>query len=120
MIDPNQSVDEILGLSEEETEDLDSWLHSVAGPQAAEGESPEAEEDHREWRHPATRHMLQFFTYDHLPPHLQDISRPVCELAKSMVEMIEDGPELTVGLRFLLQGKDALVRAALLNTPPSD
>ena len=116
MIDPNQSVDEILGLTEEETEGLDSWLQTLPGAQAAEGAPPEPEEDPWEWRHPATRHMLQFFTYDHLPPHLQDISRPVCELAQLMVEMIEDGPELTVGLRFLLQGKDALARAALLNT----
>ena len=29
-----------------------------------------------------TAHVLQFFKYDHLPPHLQEISKPYAELAE--------------------------------------
>jgi hypothetical protein len=67
-------------------------------------------------RHPGTVHLLSLFEYDHLPPHLQAISRPVHDLAHSMVERLEDGPELTTGLRHLLDGKDCLVRQAVIDT----
>jgi hypothetical protein len=63
-------------------------------------------------RHPAVQAVLQFFAYSHLPPHLQDASKPFCELA----EKIADGPqnaEATVALRKLLESKDAAVRAVL-------
>lgn len=64
-------------------------------------------------RHPATDHMIKFFQYDHLPEHLQPVSRACCELAYKMMDELPDGPELTVGLRKLLEAKDAFVRAAL-------
>lgn len=63
-------------------------------------------------RHPAVQAVLQFFAFAHLPPHLQETSRPFCELA----ERIADGPqnqEATVALRKLLEAKDAAVRAVL-------
>lgn len=63
-------------------------------------------------RHPAVAGVLQFFSYAHLPPHLQDVSRSFCELA----ERVADGPqnaEATVALRKLLEAKDAAVRAVL-------
>lgn len=31
--------------------------------------------------HPATQHLLNFFRYEHLPPHLQAISKPMADLA---------------------------------------
>lgn len=62
--------------------------------------------------HPATEHILQFFTYEHLPPHLKQLSEPFCVLAHSLARTSElDGPELTVALRKLLEAKDAAVRA---------
>jgi hypothetical protein len=64
-------------------------------------------------RHSATAHLAGFFTYDHLPPHLQAVSRPCAEFAHAMIAALPDGPELTVGLRKLLEAKDAFVRAAL-------
>lgn len=64
-------------------------------------------------RHPGTTNLLRYFTFAHLPPHLQVISRPCAELADAMVDAIADGPELTAGLRKLLEAKDAFVRAAL-------
>ena len=64
-------------------------------------------------RHPGTRHLLGFFTYEHLPEHLQAISRPCAEMAVQMATDLPDGPELTAGLRKLLEAKDCFVRALL-------
>jgi hypothetical protein len=58
-------------------------------------------------------HILQFFAFEHLPPHLQDISRPFSEMATSIVETLPRNPERTVALRKLLEAKDAAVRAVL-------
>lgn len=57
--------------------------------------------------------ILRFFEFEHLPPALQAISRPWCELARHCAETLPDGPEKSVALRKLLEGKDAAVRAAL-------
>lgn len=62
--------------------------------------------------HPNTEALLKFFTYEHLPEKLQSISRPFAELAQEMAGKL-DGPELTAGLRKLLEAKDCMVRAAL-------
>ena len=62
--------------------------------------------------HPNTEALLKFFRYDHLPEKLQDISRPFADLAQNLAEKL-DGPELTAGLRKLLEAKDCAVRAAL-------
>ena len=64
---------------------------------------------------PAVAHVLQFFKFDHLPPHLQAVSKPFHDLAHAMVE----GPtnqETTVGLRKLLEAKDCFVRALLVKS----
>jgi hypothetical protein len=66
-------------------------------------------------RHPATAHLLRFFTYDHLPKHLQGISAECSNLAHLMVEDLSDGPELSAGLRKLLEAKDCFVRAAVMD-----
>lgn len=57
--------------------------------------------------------MLKWFSYEHLPEHLQAASKPFCELAERIVETCESGPERTVALRKLLEAKDAAVRATL-------
>lgn len=57
--------------------------------------------------------LLQFFVYAHLPPHLQDMSKPFCDLANSIVETLPRNPERTVALRKLLESKDCAVRAVL-------
>ncbi len=64
-------------------------------------------------RHPGTTSLLRYFAYAHLPEHLQAVSRPCAELADAMVAALPDGPELTAGLRKLLEAKDCFVRAAL-------
>jgi hypothetical protein len=64
-------------------------------------------------RHPATTAILRYFEYAHLPERLQRVSAPLGVLAREMADMLPDGPELTAGLRKLLEAKDCLVRAAL-------
>lgn len=66
-------------------------------------------------RHPATVHLLRFFEYGHLSGRLADVSAQCCDLAHEMVDRVPDGPELTAGLRKLLEAKDCFVRAALYN-----
>lgn len=63
--------------------------------------------------HPETAHLARYFEYTHLPERLQAVSRPCSELAGSMIADLPDGPELTAGLRKLLEAKDCFVRAAL-------
>lgn len=70
-------------------------------------------------------HIMQFFTYEHLPPKLQAVSKPFCDLARILVaegEMptgtsiefpLPRNPERTVALRKLLEAKDAAVRAVI-------
>ena len=58
-------------------------------------------------------HIAQFFAYEHLPPHLQEISRPFAELAARIEAELPRNPERTVALRKLLEAKDAAVRARL-------
>ncbi|MFE9642349.1 hypothetical protein ACFYOC_25335 [Nocardiopsis alba] len=57
--------------------------------------------------------ILQYFACDHLPTHLQEVSRPFGELAHHLVDILPDGTERSVALRKLLESKDAAVRAAL-------
>lgn len=67
-----------------------------------------------EGRHPATVAIAQYFAYDHLPlGPLRSASARCEELASAMITMLPDGPELTAGLRRLLEAKDCFVRAAL-------
>lgn len=68
--------------------------------------------DHRP-RHRSVAAILPFFKYEHLPAHLQAVSRPVGDMAISMADALPECPELTVGLRKLLEAKDCLVRAKL-------
>lgn len=58
-------------------------------------------------------YLLQFFKYEHLPPSLQDVSKPFCELAERLVVDLPANPEATTALRKLLEAKDCAVRAVL-------
>ncbi len=57
--------------------------------------------------------LLQFFKYDHLPAHLQGISKPFCELAEKICAEQFPNPERTAGLRKLLEAKDCIVRSSI-------
>jgi len=64
-------------------------------------------------RNPGVISISRHFNYDHLPAHLQEISKPVHDLADQMIAKLGDDPELTTGLRKLLEAKDCFVRARL-------
>lgn len=57
--------------------------------------------------------IMKYFEYQHLPAHLQEVSKPIGDLAKHMDEQLPDGAEKSAGLRKLLEAKDCLVRAKL-------
>jgi hypothetical protein len=57
--------------------------------------------------------ILKYFTYAHLPEHLQDVSKPMGEMASAFDVTLPDGPEKSAGLRKLLEAKDCFVRAKL-------
>lgn len=60
--------------------------------------------------------MLQFFSFAHLPPHLQEISKVFHDVAKWMLVTLPYNPERSAGLRKLLEAKDCAVRANLFKT----
>ncbi len=66
-----------------------------------------------EGRHPATQQLARWFTFDHLRDDLRPPSRACADLAQEMINGLPDGPELSAGLRKLLEAKDCFVRAAL-------
>lgn len=67
-----------------------------------------------EGRNSATQHFAPLFEFEHLPLHLQGISEQCHDLAADMIADLPDGPELSAGLRKLLEAKDCFVRAAAL------
>jgi hypothetical protein len=58
--------------------------------------------------------IVSFFRFDHLPDHLQAISRPFAALALQMAAQPSQPAETAAGLRKLLEAKDCAVRAGLL------
>jgi len=67
------------------------------------------------------QNLLMFFEYQHLPPKLQEVSKPFCNLTHTLVEILtplssglDENPEFLTGLRKLLEAKDCFVRAKLL------
>lgn len=57
--------------------------------------------------------IMDFFEYSHLPPGLQHISAPLCDLAFRMLDELPMNAETSAGLRKLLEAKDCFVRSAL-------
>lgn len=55
--------------------------------------------------------IMKFFAFEHLPEHLQGVSKPIGELAQVMNQSLPDGPEKSAGLRKLLEAKDCFVRS---------
>ena len=57
--------------------------------------------------------ILKYFAFSHLPERLAKISKPFAEMALMFDATLPPGPELSAGLRKLLEAKDCIVRAAL-------
>jgi hypothetical protein len=65
-------------------------------------------------RHPATQQILRWFDYTHLPEGgPRRVSSFFADFAETITCILPDGPELTTGLRKLLEAKDCMVRAAV-------
>jgi hypothetical protein len=58
-------------------------------------------------------YLEQFFAYEHLPVHMQAVSKPFGEMAKQIIETCPQNPERTVALRKLLEAKDCAVRSLI-------
>ena len=54
--------------------------------------------------------ILKYFKYEHLPPSLQAVSRPFCDLAFQLERELPICPEKSTALRKLLEAKDCAVR----------
>jgi hypothetical protein len=64
--------------------------------------------------HEATRYILRFFRYDHLPEgNAKQNAKMLCGVADILANTLPDDPETTVAIRKLLEAKDAAVRASL-------
>jgi hypothetical protein len=64
--------------------------------------------------HPSTENLMKWLEPNpNLPGLGRDIAGACHELAKVVVEVAPEGPELSAGLRKLLEAKDCFVRATL-------
>lgn len=58
--------------------------------------------------------LLRYFKFEHLPAHLQEISKPFHDLAEALVnKRAADRSEQLAAMRKLLEAKDAAVRCML-------
>lgn len=58
--------------------------------------------------------IIQFFEYKHLPPHLQEVSKPFGDMAQKLDAELPNNSEKTCMLQKLLEAKDCAVRAVLM------
>jgi len=65
-------------------------------------------------RHPGVRDGVAWLGYDHLPPQLQQYSKPFHDAALLILQAIPvDSPELTTAINKLIEAKDSAVRAGI-------
>jgi len=57
---------------------------------------------------------IHYFEYAHLPEALQQVAKPIAELAHLMEDTLPDGPEKSAGMRKLLEAKDCFVRTKVV------
>ena len=72
-------------------------------------------------RHPSTQQIVRWLEPNpNLPKGPPAMIAVLCsQLAEDVLDLTPDGPELTAGLRKLLEAKDCFVRAAL-DVPAED
>lgn len=58
--------------------------------------------------------IMRFFSYSHLPPDKQEVSKQFCLLAYYIQDWLPNNAERSVALRKLLEAKDAAVRASMV------
>lgn len=57
--------------------------------------------------------LMKFFAYEHLPEHLQEISKPFGEMAQQLAKVMGNNAEAVTALRKLLEAKDCAVRSII-------
>lgn len=68
-------------------------------------------------RHPSVQHLVDLLEPNpNLPPGpMARVSMLAADLRDSVLAEVADGPELSAGLRKLLEAKDCFVRQALID-----
>jgi len=56
--------------------------------------------------------ISNFFAYEHLPPHLQNVSQPFHDLAVMITKAVDPSSERTLALRKLWESKNYAVWCA--------
>lgn len=70
-------------------------------------------------RHTSVRHFSTQFESGHLDDTRAAIVERFAELRDYAVENLKDGPELSAGLRKLVEAKDCFVRQSIEDNPPT-
>ena len=60
---------------------------------------------------------MDYFNYQHLPAHLQGVSKAFHDVAHQMLKDVPPGPQFDQGMQRLLEAKDCMVRARIPDTP---
>ena len=68
-------------------------------------------------RHPATVQLAGYFDPDRVPTYDPELTVELEHAAAAVISKLPDCPELTVGLRKLLEARDCFHRAATEATP---
>lgn len=95
----------------------DNALHFTKDDAVNQFDAFYAERFHDEIAHEFLHPLMQYFSYQHLPPHLQEISRPLAELVAKMVRILPMNMETEAFIRKMLEAKDCAVRAKLYKSP---
>lgn len=67
-------------------------------------------------RHASVEHLVRLLDPNlNLPAPLLEVSHRAADYRDQMLDVLADGPELSAGLRKLLEAKDCFVRQALLD-----
>lgn len=61
--------------------------------------------------------ILQFFSYEHLPAHLQEVSKQFATVAEFVYRNLPKNAERTAAFRKLIEAKDCAVRARVAKHP---
>lgn len=67
-------------------------------------------------RWPAVQDAFASLAYEHLPPHLQAVSKPFHDLGVQLLETLPDHRQLVFALDKLVEAKDCAVRVKVRTT----
>lgn len=57
-----------------------------------------------------SENIMKYFSFDHLPPHLQDVSRNFFNLANYVEKTMPNCSQKNLALQKILEAKDCAVR----------